>query len=265
LLFFSLGPCSLPAQMSQSNQAQPQSQDEIAAVPNRPTFATTAEVVQRGVFEIEYGLEAAQGHQNINGLLKFGLFKNLELRFANNPIERNSGIAGTGDSAAGFKWRFVSQRKQVPTLSLLYTATLPTAANNLGAGDFGQSVQLLVSKDFGKHHFDFNEGVQLRGRPGVGGFDRNYFTSLSWSHPLGEKQRWGLTAEIAGFSKTNGATPATLILLGAPTYNVSPRLVLDAGAYLAVYGHLPRVTFFAGVTYAVADLCHLAAGRKAAK
>ena len=98
LLFFSLGPCSLPAQMSQSNQAQPQSQDEIAAVPNRPTFATTAEAVQRGVFEIEYGLEAAQGHQNINGLLKFGLFKNLELRFANNPIERNSGIAGTGDS-----------------------------------------------------------------------------------------------------------------------------------------------------------------------
>jgi len=82
---------------------------------------------------------------------------------------------------------------------------------------------------------------------------------------LGEKQRWGLTAEIAGFSKTNAATPATLILLGAPTYNVSPRLVLDAGAYLAVYGHLPRVTFFAGVTYAVADLCHLAAGRKAAK
>src|SRR2546422_2855990 len=163
----------------------------------------SAEAVQRGVFEIEYGLEAAQGHQNINGLLKFGLFKNLELRFANNPIERNSGIAGTGDSAAGFKWRFVSQRKQVPTLSLLYTATLPTAANNLGAGDFGQSVQLLVSKDFGKHHFDFNEGVQLRRRPGVGGFDRNYFTSLSWSHPLGEKQRWGLTAEIAGFSKTN--------------------------------------------------------------
>ena len=64
--------------------------DTLVAVPNRPTFATTAETVQRGVFEIEYGLEAASGHQNINGLLKFGALKNLELRFANDPIERVS-------------------------------------------------------------------------------------------------------------------------------------------------------------------------------
>src|SRR5207249_2781272 len=49
---------------------------DIAAVPNRPTFASTAEMVQLGVFEIEYGLEAADGHQNINGLLKWGAVKN---------------------------------------------------------------------------------------------------------------------------------------------------------------------------------------------
>src|SRR6266849_6521719 len=68
-------------------------QEEIVAVPNRPTFATTAETVQRGVFEIEYGLEAASGHQNINGLLKWGVLGNLELRFANNPIVRDAGVA----------------------------------------------------------------------------------------------------------------------------------------------------------------------------
>src|SRR6201989_1197678 len=48
---------------------------QLTAVPNRPTVSSTAEVVQCGVLEIEYGAEAADGHQNINGLIKFGLLK----------------------------------------------------------------------------------------------------------------------------------------------------------------------------------------------
>jgi hypothetical protein len=234
------------------NEAQAQDPDEITAVPNRPTFATTAEAVQRGVLEIEYGFEAASGHQNMNGLLKFGVFKNLELRLANNPFERDAGIIGLTDSGAGFKYKVFPQKGARPTFSILYTASLPTATAGLGTGAVGHSVQLLVSKDFGKHHFDVNEGVQFVGRPSAAGFDRNYFSALSYSYPITEK--WGWTGEIAGFSRTNMATPATLILLGAGTYNVSSRLVLDGGAYVAVYGNLPRVTFFAGATYAIADL-----------
>jgi len=42
--------------------------------------------------------------------------------------------------------------------------------------------------------------------------------------------------------------------MAAATCNVSSRLVLDAGAYAAPAGNLPRVTFFAGITYSVADL-----------
>ena len=83
---------------------------QIIAVPNRPTFSTSAESVQPGVFEIEYGFEVGDGHQNVNGLLKFGLTKDLELRFLNNPIERDSGAAGRGDSGAGFKYRFFRQQ-----------------------------------------------------------------------------------------------------------------------------------------------------------
>ncbi len=226
--------------------------EEITAVPNRPTFATTAETVQRGVFEIEYGFELAKAHQNVNGLLKWGLSKNLELWFLNIAIERDSGVAGRGDSGAGFKYRMVSQSKLAPTFSILYLASLPTATAQLGSGALGHSVQLLVSKDLGQHHFDVNEGVQFVGRPGAAGFDHNYFSALSYSHPIAGK--WGWTAELAGFSWTNTSTPATMTLLGAGTYNVSSRFVLDGGAYLAIYGNLPRVTFFSGLTYSVADL-----------
>ena len=228
--------------------------EQIAAVPNRPTLATTGETVQRGVLEIEYGFEGGRGHQNINGLVKFGLFKNLELRFLHNPYERDGGISAMGDCGAGFKWKMFPQKGARPTVSVLYSAFLPTAGNGLGIGATDHQVLLLVSKDFGKQHFDINEGVNFLGRPSASGFDRSYFSALSWSTSFTKK--WGVTAEIAGFSRANTDSRATLTLLAAPTYALRPWLVLDAGAYYAVYGHLPRVTVFAGVTYAIADLYH---------
>ena len=244
---------------SQAQQTPAVTAQDLIAVPNRPTFATTAESVQRGVFEIEYGLEAASGHQNINGLLKWGLLENLELRFANNPIQRNSGVTTTGDSGAGFKYKVFRQTKMLPTFSVVYTGGIPTAPVSSGIGAMGHSIQLLASKDFGKHHFDVNEGVQFVERPVTSGFDRNYFTSLSYAHPLPKK--WGYTAELAGFSRTNATIPALMVVLGAITYSPSPRLVLDCGGYFAVYGNLPRFTFTAGLTYAVADLYHLRSRR----
>jgi Putative MetA-pathway of phenol degradation len=228
--------------------------DQITAVPNRPTFSTTAESVQPGVFEIEYGFEVADGHQNINGLFKFGATKDLELRFANNPIERDAGAAGMGDSGAGFKYKIFKQKGWRPTFSVLYAATIPTATAGVGVGAIGHSAGILASKDFGLHHLDFNETAQWVGRPAASGYDRNYFTALAYSHPI--HGRLGMTAEVAGFSWTNAANPATMTLMGSAIYSVSPRLILDSGIYIAAYGQLPRVTFFGGITYSIADLYH---------
>lgn len=238
-----------------AKQTASQGGSSIVAVPNRPTFSTTAEAVQKGVFEVELGLEAADGHQNFNGLLKFGLLGNLELRFGNNPILRDSGVAGLGDSGAGLKLRFIRQKGALPTLSALYTATIPTATAGLGVGALGHSAGILVSKDVGKHHLDFNESVQWLGRADANGFDRDYFTALAYSHPVTAKLQ--VTAEIAGYSRANAATPSTLTILAAVTYAVSPQLVLDGGCYIAARGNLPRATFFLGITYSVADLYHL--------
>src|SRR2546421_13025511 len=252
---------NVPGQRADTPQTTPQNQkenrntDEITAVPNRPTFASTAEMVQLGVFEIEYGFEAGKGHQNVNGLLKWGAVKNLELWFLHNPIERDAGTAGLGDSGAGFKYKLFPQIKTRPTVAMLYLATLPTARPELGAGAMAHLVQFLVSKDLGKHHFDVNLGVQFVGRPQLPGLDRRYFTALSYSRPL--KGKWGYTGELAGFSRQNAVTPATMTLLNGATYNLSPRLVLDGGAYFAAYGQLPRFTVFAGVTYSIANLYHL--------
>src|SRR5258708_16182538 len=103
-----------------------QNANEINAVPNMPTLASTAEMVQLGVLEIEYGFEAAKGHQNINGLLKWEAIKNLELWLLNNPIERDVATAGVGGSGGGCKYKPLSQRKARPTVAFLYVATIPT-------------------------------------------------------------------------------------------------------------------------------------------
>src|SRR2546422_4687397 len=85
-----------------------QAQDDLIAVPNRPTVSTPAQSVQPGVLETEWGVDAASSNQDINGLLKFGVSKNFELRFTNNPFTADSGAHGWGDTALGFKYRFVS-------------------------------------------------------------------------------------------------------------------------------------------------------------
>src|SRR5207253_1478963 len=201
-------------QTTLQNQQMGPKLDEITAVPNRPTFASTAEMVRPGVFEIEYGFEAGKGNQNVNGLLKWGAVKNLELWFLNNPVERDAGTAGLGDSGAGFKYRLFPQVKARPTVAILYLATLPTARPELGAGAMAHLVQLLVSKDIGKHHFDVNEGVHFVGRAQRSGFDRRYFTALSCSRPL--RGRWGYTGEIAGFRERSEISAVRSAQLGSP-------------------------------------------------
>ncbi|MBP1608349.1 MAG: hypothetical protein H6Q04_584 [Acidobacteria bacterium] len=245
-LFAIAGSGSLAAQTNGQNSS------EIQAVPNRPTFSTTAETVYRGVFEIEYGVDLASGKQDLNGLLKFGLTKNLEIRFGNITFVRDGGIAGFGDSGAGFKFRFLKDKGAWPTLAVLYTLTVPSASEELGSGALGHSAGLLVSKDFGKHHLDFNESIQFLGRGHAEGFDRNYFTAISYSHPI--TQKLAISEEVAGYSRTNETVGATLTVLQALSYSVSPRLVIDGGCYIAAMGDLPRATFVAGVTYAIGDL-----------
>src|SRR5947207_5891421 len=220
-------------------------QAELTPVPNRPTVSTTAQPVQPGVLETEWGIDAAASHQDINGLLKFGVSKNFELRFANNPLTADSGTHGFGDTALGFKFRLNQDSGPIPSVAVIYMAKAPTAGNVLGSGEVDHSFALLVSKDLGKHHFDFNLIANLLGRP-QGGFDRSYLNALAWSRPI--RGKWGATAELFGISSPNTFTPANAQFLAAATYTAMPRLVLDFGMSARITGNIPDATFSAGLT-----------------
>jgi hypothetical protein len=228
-------------------------QDELIAVPNRPTVSTPAQPVQPGVLETEWGVDAASSHQDINGLLKFGVSKNLELRFINNPITADSGNSGTGDTGVGFKYRLTRDSGYKPSISLMYMAKLPTAGSLMGSGEVDHSFTLLASKDFGKHHFDYNLIANLLGRP-HGGFDRSYLNALAWSHPV--RGKLGATAELSGTTSPDAVTPAAAQVLASATYAPKPRLIFDIGMSAHITGEIPHAMFIAGLTYSIADFYH---------
>src|SRR5260370_19216294 len=115
--------------------------------------------------------------------MKFGDNKNFELRYTNNPFSAGYGMHGCGDTGLGFKYRFTRDSGHQPSIAFMYMAKLPTAGDVLGSGQTDHAFTLLVSKDLGRHHFDFNFIANLLGRR-QGGFDYAYLNALTWSHPI---------------------------------------------------------------------------------
>jgi hypothetical protein len=226
-------------------------QDELIAVPNRPTVSTTAQPVAPGVLETEWGVDAAATHQDINGLLKFGVSENFELRLANIPIIADFGGHGFGDTSLGFKYRFAQDAGVKPALAFIYMLKAPTARDGLGSGKVDHSIALLASKDIGKHHFDFNLIASLLRLP-QGGFDHTYLNALAWFHPVHGK--WGATAELSGITSPDPAIPGNAQFLASAVYAVRPRLVLDFGVIGRITGNIPDAMFIAGFSYSITDL-----------
>ena len=249
----------LLAGLCAAQQQQPQASTpdddptQMQATPNRPTVTNTAETTQGGVLEIEYGISAAALQQNLNGLLKFGLFDDLELRVAANNWQHDATLhdAGVSDTQLGFKWRFLHQHKQglQPTLSFQYTGQLPTADPLMTTGYAAHQFTFLASKDFGRHHIDFNTSYNLIGRNG--GFDHTWEPTITYAFQLTKK--WQLNAEAWGFTRQNAANPAVVATLWGPSYSLKPWLVLDSAIQFGHAGNIPDVTYLGGFTYCITD------------
>src|SRR5947208_9332832 len=74
--------------------------DSIAVNPNRPTVSNPAHVTQFGVVELEYGLDRAWPEEGFrqtsgNGLLKFGLLCDVELRWNTTSFLSQTDPTGT--------------------------------------------------------------------------------------------------------------------------------------------------------------------------
>jgi hypothetical protein len=190
----------------------------LTAIPNRPTVTNTAETTQYGVLEIEFGISAASRQQWLPGLLKFGLLRDVELDWAGNPWQHDAAVryGGVSDNIPGIRWRFLHQGHTRPTLTMEYSAKLPSAGAIEGSGEVDHTLTLLASKDLpARFHLDANLNRQWLGRRG-GGIDHDWLPSFTLAYSLSKK--WGVAMEFSGATRANAGTPALVQNLWAASY-----------------------------------------------
>jgi hypothetical protein len=236
----------------------------IVANPNRPTVSNPAHVTEYGVLEIEYGWdqfwpqEGIRSQTSLGGLVKFGLFCDIELRWNTTSFFSQTDATGThntfGDNWFGTEIRVHRQTKVLPTMALSYEVKLPTATTEygLGTGQIDHSFTFGASEKIANFNFDFNLTESLIGRSAVSGFDQNQQIALAGSHPLhGGLQFVG---ELYGDTQLNSTNPGFTSSLWALTYTVVPRFVIDGGFEVGLTSGGPHRHAFVGLTYSIANL-----------
>ena len=237
--------------------------DSIAANPNRPTVANPADITQYGLLELEYGWdrqwpEEGVQQKSVGGLLKFGLFCDVELRWNTTSFLSQTDASGThrsfGDNWLGPQIRVYRQTKRVPTLAFGYAVKIPSAStqDGLGTGNVDHAFTFLASKDIARFHFDFNITQFLIGRPNTSGFDKNQQLNLAFSHVIWRRLQF--TGEFYGETRLNQVAQGFASSLWALTYTVVPRLVIDGGFEVGLTSGGPHRHAFVGATYSIANL-----------
>lgn len=237
--------------------------DELVANPNRPTVSNPAHVTQYGVLEVEYGWDRFWPEQgtrqtSVGGLLKFGMFCDIEFRWNTTSFLSQTDSSGThgtfGDNWIGTEIRFHRQTEHLPTMAFSYAVKIPSASteNGLGSGRVDHSFIFGASESVGRFNFDFNLTQFLVAQPTGSGYDANQQLALAFSHPIHGKLQF--VGEFYGETELNRSTPGYASSLWALTYTITPRLVIDAGFETGLTPGGPHHHAFFGATYSIANL-----------
>ena len=131
---------------------------------DRPGFTSPSTTLEIGTLQTEQGLTFQAARQNgmkslsVNVpqiLMRFGLFKSLELRFSNNGYSwqdqhfasSSHGIAGGGDYGIGAKFRILDQTKTRPEVAVQGMYSIPLSGSPFSSGGHDPSFTLAAYKD----------------------------------------------------------------------------------------------------------------------
>jgi hypothetical protein len=234
--------------------------DGPSAVPYRPSVSTPAALSAPGWLEVEAGLlheheGAADRRDSVPVTLKLAFTPDWGVRVGTDAWARQreaGGVraSGIGDTSIVLKRRFAVD--DASAFGLEAATTLPTSRHGVGTGsgkpDWG--VNAIYSADFGAWHTDINAVATRLGAFDAGTARTQLLGAASLSRALDE--RWGVVGELSGTHR-RGAE-ATSQLLVAASYNVSKRVVLDAGAARSLRGGAPQWSAFTGFTWTAARI-----------
>ena len=226
----------------------------IVSSPDRPNLTSSADPTQPGVVEVEYGwtrqcIGGGLCGGAVNGRLRLGLTNDLDVSWGLDQFSHApGGGAGIGDAVLATRYRFFKQSKHRPSIGLAYRLKLPVGneRQGLSTGYADHQAALLISKDLGQHHFDFNVIRTFYGCDG--GYVRSTVLALAYSRSL--VGHLGTITEFSGTVQPVSTATGTFVL----TYRLTPRLVLDGGMDVGLTAGAPRKRLVAGVTYAIGRL-----------
>lgn len=246
-----------------------QDADAITVNPNRPTFATPSRTTQAGVLELEAGLQRTEFKDGSRSdfepfLLKLGQAPRFEWRLGWNgyltqTAPDGSRAQGFSDPTFGFQWHPLDQDRLGfdGAVGYFHKFAVADAGKGLGSGRADDTLVLLASKDLGPIHVDVN---LLHGWIGLadGGRAGQTDGTVSASWPLAGA--WGMGAEVYTVGPLPGVARDTAFLTYA-SYQVSSRVVFDAGFDRGLSVGAPRWNLFCGVTCGLGRLFHPGAPR----
>jgi hypothetical protein len=231
-----------------------------SATPYRPSVSTPAALSAPGWIEVEAGLEhehdgAVARRDSVPATVKLAFTPDWGVRIGADAWvharDDQTSASGLGDTSVVAKRRFAIDDSSA--FGLEAGATLPTARHGLGSGSGKTDWELTAihSADFASvWHSDVNVAATRLGSHDGGTARTQWLFAAALSRALDE--RWNVVGELSATHQ--GGVADTRQLLVAASYNVSRRLVVDAGAARSVRTGAPVWSAFTGFTWLAARM-----------
>ena len=218
-----------------------QTEQNVHATPQRPSFSTNTATTHLGWLEFELGGSVDEHRFDVPAVLKVGLVEHLEAFAALMPIADSEG--SLDDMTLGGRLRFMQDEER--QLSLAAQASLTTSEFDFSRGtDLG--FLLILSKAFGEYGLDLNAGLNV-----IDGSDDQFVGIATVGRSLAAA--WSGYAELllvqdSGFD--HGMSAASF----GVSYGHSPRTVFDLALNIGISDAPYDVQLLGGITHAFSKL-----------
>jgi hypothetical protein len=233
--------------------------------PDRPGLGTPACTIDRGHFAIELGLldwtldrQGGSREDDIAAgdlLVRYGLTDSLEAQIgwtAYGHVRTRDGNAvqqagGTGDMLVALRQNLHNPDGSGLAVAIMPYATLPTASDGIGAGDWGAGVLVPISYEL-PHGFALGLTAEADAAVDADGEGRHFAFGAVIGLDVPVSDAIGATFELSARRDRDPAGASTELLAGASAgWTPNGNLQLDIGANAGLNRASPDLELYFGV------------------
>jgi len=224
---------------------------------DRPHVGTGTHVVAPGEVQFEIGVQWQRSSRvrtfGSPTLVRIGVADRMEVRVSTDGFlmrdEADATAQGVGNAQLGAKFRLAGPRDE-PFLSIMPTIGLGLASREkaLGSGETDATLTVLAGHAIGSRlHVEGNYGIGSIGDP-AGRFQQHLLTGAVVHQTTGALSSY---VETAWWSRQERGGDAVSFVDYGVILAVSPRVLIDGGAFTGVTSSTPDYGVFTGVSFAL--------------